>query len=57
MMRMPKRISQKSRHWISLTFDAITKYDVEAAGPKVKAPRFAGLRGSMMPCAAASRGL
>jgi pimeloyl-ACP methyl ester carboxylesterase len=33
-----ERISQKSRHWISLTFDAITKYDVEAAGPKVKAP-------------------
>jgi pimeloyl-ACP methyl ester carboxylesterase len=33
-----ERISVKSRHWISLTFEAITKYDVEAAGPKIKAP-------------------
>ena len=31
-------IRQRSARWISLSFEAMTKYDVEATGPRVKAP-------------------
>ena len=31
-------ISQRSRRWISITFESLGKCDIQALGPKVKAP-------------------
>lgn len=33
-----EEISRRSRRWIRLSFEAMTEYDVEAAGPRIKAP-------------------
>ncbi|MBI2165488.1 MAG: alpha/beta hydrolase [Chloroflexi bacterium] len=33
-----EEISRRSRRWIRLSFEALTEYDVEAAGPRIKAP-------------------
>ncbi|MBI2166319.1 MAG: alpha/beta hydrolase [Chloroflexi bacterium] len=31
-------VARKSRRWIRLSFESLTSYDVEEAGPKIKAP-------------------